>query len=159
MMISLGVLVLPVVAIMFIARSCTAAASPTIDASNYYAGASRSFAVVQPRPVPAGWRTVSAVLMKGVGSRRILRIGFSGPDGGVAQLVEGSSKYPTIVKEELAGGLRKPLGVTDIKGMTWERYPGRGGQLAFVSRRGGVIVVLSGSAPVEELERLAGSLT
>jgi hypothetical protein len=159
MLISLAVLVVPVMVIMFLARSCTSAASPTIDASNFYARASKSFAVVEPHPLPVGWRTVSAVLLKGSHQRQILRVGFAGPDGAVAQVVEDSPLNPKMVKEELAGGLKNSLGIEEIQGQTWERYPGRGGQLAFVSRRAGVILVLTGSGSAESLRQLAGSFS
>jgi hypothetical protein len=156
--ISLAVLVVPIVAIVLVARSCDTPTAPTIDASAQYRIAGESFAVVTPHPLPSGWRTVTA-LVEPTSDRKILRVGLTSPGGGAAQIVEASGLDVKLVPDELGKGKPTPLANPElIAGATWQLYEGRGGQHALVSVRPATIVVINGTASDDELRSLAASL-
>lgn len=111
--------------------------------------------VVYPPTVPDDWRATSLESRPG----EVWGIGFVTPDGfaGLHQSDDSSADLlETYVGEDAA-----EVGPVEIAGTDapWLAYEDSGGDLGFLGEVGGEQVLVYGSAPADDLQRLAGSLT
>jgi len=111
--------------------------------------------VVYPSTVPEDWKPTSVESRPG----EVWGIGFVTPDGfaGLHQSEDSAADLlTTYVGEDAA-----ELGPVQIEGgaAPWQAYKDSGGDLGFLGEVDGEPVLVYGSAPTADLQRLAGSLT
>ena len=136
-------------------------AVPTVDASAELARAARSvdFAVREPR-LPDGWRANSFGL-RPVGDDaagpRAVRVGWLLPAGGYLRLSQSNATEVELVRLET--GQRRPVatGAVDVNGVTWVRYPSVRDETAWVADVSGVRLLVTGSAPEQDMRTLAAA--
>lgn len=124
------------------------------------AKAEARFPVLVPAGLPARWRPTSSRVESRTGQDRVrrvvFRIGYVTPADRWAGLVEGDTA--SLLDDEI-GRNRKPTGSVDVAGTRWTRYPGRqAGDLALVRTAGDTTYLVTGSAKVDELRKLAEAL-
>ncbi len=116
-----------------------------------------SYAVLAPRPLPAGWRATSARLGAGAGSAVTWHLGMVTSSGDYAAVEQTDGDRAALV-EQITGAAR-PAGSVEISGAPWRRLEGGDPEeRALVRGEDGVTTVVAGSAPWKDLERLASSL-
>jgi hypothetical protein len=112
--------------------------------------------VVYPDTVPDSWRATSVDSTPG----QVWGIGFLTPDGfaGIAQRDESAKDLlETYVDEDPSE--RAPVEVKGSVAGSWQVYEDAGGDRAYLAELGEDRVLVYGSAPAADLERLVGSLT
>lgn len=111
--------------------------------------------VVYPSTVPDDWKATSLESRPG----EAWGIGFVTPDGFAG--LHQSDDSPTELLTTYVGADAAELGPVEIEGSSapWRAYEDGGGDLGFLGEVGGEQVLVYGSAPSEDLQRLAGSLT
>lgn len=111
--------------------------------------------VVYPATVPDAWKPTSLESRPG----EAWGIGFVTPDGfaGLRQ----SDDSPTDLLTTYVGEDAAELGPVEIEGTStpWRAYEDSGGDLGFLGVVDGEQVLVYGSSPSEDLQRLAGALT
>lgn len=131
---------------------------PTVDPAPdiAYAASLADFDVLAPGDLPAGWRTTSARVDPAVPEGPVgLSIGYLTPDDRFAQVVQSSD--PSAATEVLGDGYVGGAEV-DVAGRPWRRGETEDGETALVLELPDAVVVVTGSAAVDELLVLAGSL-
>ncbi|MGH3712741.1 MAG: DUF4245 domain-containing protein [Micromonosporaceae bacterium] len=113
-------------------------------------------AVAVPGELPDGWKPTSAVTRTQSGTVT-LRIGYVSPSGGFVQLVESDADAAGLLRQELGGG-KRPDGVAEIGGASWQTYPGREKERALVLTEPRRTILVLGQAPEAELRTLAAAL-
>jgi Protein of unknown function (DUF4245) len=120
------------------------------------AKAQARFPVLVPAGLPARWRPTSSRVVRDDAGRVVFRIGYVTPADKWAGLVEGDK--PSLLADEI-GPDRKPTGSVDAAGTRWTRYPGRrGGEQSLVRTAGGTTYLITGTAKLDELRKLAEAL-
>lgn len=120
------------------------------------AKAQARFPVLAPEGLSTRWRPTSSRVIRDGDRRVVFRIGYVTPAGRWAGLVEGDT--PSLLDDEI-GPDRKPTGSLDVAGTRWTRYPGRrDGEQALVRTGGGATYLVTGSAKLDELQKLAQAL-
>jgi hypothetical protein len=120
------------------------------------AKAEARFPVLVPAGLSARWRPTSSRVTRDDAERVVFRIGYVTPADKWAGLVE--SDKPSLLADEI-GRDRKPAGSVDVAGTRWTRYPGRqGGEQSLVRTAGGATYLVTGSAKLDELRKLAEAL-
>ncbi len=147
------------IALMVVLYRFLGGESPTVvNAAATYADAqSRAhWQVLQPRPVPAGWKATSAATAPENGSLT-LRVGYIGPSGAFVQVTESGAPSDGVVNEAL-GGTPRPAGSTRIGGRDWQQYTGAHGERALVLLEPKRTAVLAGRAADAQLAAFAAAL-
>jgi hypothetical protein len=158
MAISLGVLLVPILAFVLISQWLSGGPS-AVDPSSAYesARAAGRFPVLEPQGLPSGWTVTRADVQHGSGGSAILRIGYVSPTGGPARIVESDVPVTSLLPDEL-GGVRPAQDSRSIGGRDWQLYPGRGKERALVFQQPKMTVLVIGQMPDAELNALAASL-
>lgn len=160
MVLSLAVLLAIIAVVLLVQQRGGGRAITVIDPSSAYAGARNvaAYPVRTPQGLPAQWRPTSARSDRPETGRLTLRVGFVTPEGEYAQLVESDLPAGQLLAAELSAGVR-PSGSTLVGGQAWQQFPApRQGDRAIARTDGGVTYLVSGSAGLDELRVLAGSL-
>jgi Protein of unknown function (DUF4245) len=158
MAISLAVLIVPlVVLVAFCSPSADELA--TIDPSGTYQAAKSEakFGIRIPAGLPDGWRATNSSINRGDSGAVTLRVSYLTPAGKFAQLLQSDVASDQLLPEELGGGTIQ--GMTEVGGVTWQRYGGRRARetaLVLLEPESSVLVV--GDASIDELRALAASL-
>ncbi|HEY0448001.1 DUF4245 domain-containing protein [Actinophytocola sp.] len=132
--------------------------APSVDASAKLreAAASVTFPVRQPA-VPKGWKANSSSTA-GVGSGAaadvVVRVGWLTSSGRYLQLSQSGGTVPDVLQTE-TGESGTRTGTVAVAGVTWETYPSRRDEVAWVTTLDGVVTLLTGSAAQGEFEQLA----
>jgi hypothetical protein len=155
MALSMAALLIPIFIAVVVYRWLGGEGAVTVDPSAAYADAraAKAFPVAE-LTVPKGWQPVSAAFRRD-GSNAVLRIGFTGPDSGTAQLVEGNAA--DLVATELGAGARTDARAA-IGGRDWQRYPLADGEQAVVLAEPGRTVIIRGRIGDAQLVAMAGSI-
>ncbi len=158
MAISLGVLLIPIVAVVLVVQWLSGGPA-AVDPSSAYesARAVDRFPVLQPQGLPTGWTVTRADVDHGNGGTATLRIGYVSPSGGSARIVESDVPVTSLLPDEL-GGVRPPVGDRTVGGRDWQIYSGRGKERALVWQQPKVTILVIGQMPDSELNALAASL-
>lgn len=159
MAISLGLL-LAIIGVVLFVQQRDGKAIKVIDPSATYAGARHvaTYQVRTPQGLPAGWRPTSVRTERPETGRLTLHVGFVTPKGKYAQLVESDLRRPQLITAQLGDDAR-PSGSVLVGNDTWQQFPApREGDRAIVRSQGAVTFVVSGSAGLDELKRLAAAL-
>ncbi|MFC7548228.1 DUF4245 domain-containing protein [Plantactinospora sp. GCM10030261] len=120
------------------------------------ARAAKAFPVLDPSAPPSGWRPISAGFQRADGTAT-LRIGYVGPDGGGAQLVQSNAPVERLLSDELTGAAR-PTGAVEVGGRSWQWYTARPGERALVLLEPNRTVIVVGAVGEQELRGLVGAL-
>jgi hypothetical protein len=158
MILSLAV-ILVIVALVFAFQARGGQRVRVVDPSGTYAGARTAahYPVRIPR-LPDGWRPTSTGNQTSEGGRLTMRVGFLTPRDQYAQLVESDQPRAVVLGRELSEGVR-PIGSLTVDGALWDRLPARkSGDRAIARTEDGVTYLVYGSAGLDELRFLAGSL-
>jgi hypothetical protein len=157
MAMSMLVLLVPIIVLLGVYRFLGGESPTVVDPSPAYADAraARAFPVAEPS-APAGWKPVSSVFRRG-DAGAVLRIGFSSPTGGTAQLVESNVPTGALVAAELGAGARDQ-GTASLDGQEWRRYTASRGDRALVLGQPDRTIIVMGGASEAELKQLAASL-
>ena len=166
MVLSLGVVVVPI-AIVMILLPATAPANPVtaIDAADYQttlnaARAGEAFHVLAPASVPSGWQ---------VTSENYTMPGDGPADWHIGYIVSGSAYAEVEQTTEPIGGFltdqqsnASDVANVQIDGVTWQEYTGTTPTalktVLVRTATGSVTELVAGTASLAQLEQLAGSL-
>ncbi len=157
MAISLVVLLIPVAIIVAFVWGRGGNDVVPVDPGTAIADARRAaaFPVLAPRPMAAGWTSVSAQYTP---DDTTLRIGYVTPAGHGLQLIESASPQAGLLIREL-GDAVTPDGVMAVGGQQWNSYQVRNGERALVLPGSGRTIIVIGSAEPPELRALAASVS
>jgi hypothetical protein len=123
------------------------------------AAARASYPLVAPQGLPEDYRTTSARTDAGdaaEGDPVTLEIGYLTPQEEFAGFVVSDDPRADPVAAVLDGA--KGDGTVDVDGRSWTRSTTERGETALSRDDDGVIVIVSGSAPEEELEAVAAAV-
>ncbi len=157
MALSLGLLLVPIVALVLIWQWLSGGPA-TVDPSSAYdqARAANRYPVLEARGL-SNWSVTRADVTLGSGGTATLRVGFISPTGGPARLVQSDVAVTTLLPDEL-GGVRPPVGARTVGGRDWQVYTGRDKERALVYQQPKYTVLVIGQMPDSELNALAASL-
>ena len=121
------------------------------------AAAQADFPVTAPAHLPEGWRPTSARWEPTAesGDQPVLHIGYVTPSEQYAQVTQSLASSRAYVAEQTGKGIA--TGHKDIGGTDWESWEGNT-RRSLLRTVGGLEIIVSGSAPWEELGILAASL-
>jgi Protein of unknown function (DUF4245) len=136
MLAAIGVLLLVVLVVGGLSRSCTfTPAGPTIDSSRLPVvdapAELRRLAVDVPFPVrvpavPADWRANSADRESLPGGARSVRTGYLTPEGRFLRLLQSDASEEALLTTETGGAPAVAQGVVEVGGRRWVAYTGPG---------------------------------
>ena len=156
--ISLGVLVIPLLALVWFFQPRATDSTQPVDAAGVYQTAidKKAFHVREPQGL-SGWKPTVAVYTPATGDRFTVRVSYSVPGGGYLQLVQSNAPADSLVASIIDRG--EPLGIEQIAGGSWTHYTARdGAENAFVLLEKDVTVVVVGDAPVAKARTMIHSL-
>ncbi len=133
--------------------------TPSIDYASELAAAQESapFDVLAPDSLPPGWRATSAAWRPGAGESS-WHLGLLTAQGEYVGLEQGNSPPTDFVKTHTPA--TEPGEPVVVAGQPWETLSASGGrEHALVRQDDGVTTVITGTAPMSELEAFAASLT
>lgn len=117
------------------------------------------YELLVPTDLPEGWRPTSVRTNAGsvqAGDPVTLEIGWLTPEEEYAGYVVSDDLAAAAVADVLQGATAD--GSEQVSGQTWERLDTLRGEMALTRTADGATLVVTGSAPEEELTTLAGSL-
>ncbi len=123
------------------------------------AAARAGYPVVAPDGLPDGYRTTSARTDAGdadAGDPVTLEIGYLTPSSEYAGFVVSDDARASAVDDVLDGA--QEHGAVDLGGQAWTRGTTERGETVLSRTDGDVTVLVTGSAPDEELEAVAGAV-
>jgi hypothetical protein len=170
MLISLLVLLGIVGAVLGVTRACSFSpggptvdpnSAPTVDAGAELRAAARAldFDLREPT-LPAGWRANSSgtgPVGSGAGASVSVRIGLLTPAGTFLQVSQSGAAAADLVAAD-TGEAGAAGGTTSAGGAEWTTYPGRRGEVAWVTSLGGTTTLLTGTAGELEFAQLAAAM-
>jgi hypothetical protein len=121
------------------------------------AEAGAGFPVAVPTSLPSDWRATSARWepTPASGGEPVLHIGYVTPSEEYAQVAESTADSDAYLAEQTAKAVQEDdMTIADT---TWQTWRGQG-RRSLVRTAAGVVTIVSGSAPWEELAILAASL-
>ncbi|WP_291408529.1 DUF4245 domain-containing protein [Actinophytocola sp.] len=135
--------------------------APSVDVSAKLHEAARSVTFPVRRPaLPADWKANSSSTA-GVGSGAaadvVVRVGWLTPSERFLQLSQSGGDVADVLRTE-TGESGTSTGSVEVTGTTWETYPARRDEVAWVATLDGVVMLITGSAPEGEFERLAAAV-
>ena len=123
------------------------------------AAARAGYPVAAPEGLPDGYRPTSARTDAGdadAGDAVTLEIGYLTPSSEYAGFVVSDDARVSAVADVLGGAQEQ--GTVDLAGQTWTRGTTERGETVLSGTDGDVTVLVTGSAPDEELETVAGAV-
>ena len=123
------------------------------------AAARAGYPVAAPEGLPDGYRPTSARTDAGdadAGDPVTLEIGYLTPSAEFAGFVVSDDAQASAVDDVLGGAQEQ--GTVDLAGQTWTRGTTERGETVLSRTDGDVTVLVTGSAPDEELETVAGAV-
>jgi Protein of unknown function (DUF4245) len=170
MLLSLGVLLLILLAVLGFSRGCSfspggpsvdTSAVPTVDVSRVLPGvaAGMDFPVREPSP-PATWHANSTDTISiggGSVSRPVVRVGWLTPGGGFLRLSQTQGAAADLVASETDDPNSEPTatGTIDVAGVSWTIYPARRTESSWLAKVGGVEMLISGNGEDADFRTLA----
>lgn len=159
MVISLGVLVVPLLLFVWWSQPSPEDAATTVDAARTYQAArsEAKFTVREPAGLPSKWKATNATIDRGHGGKLSVRVSYMTGDGQYAQVLQSDFAPENLIPDELGEG--KVRGTTSIGSAMWQEYgTRRAGETALVLSEPTVTVIVTGDASLDELKQLAASL-
>jgi hypothetical protein len=155
---SLLVLLVPILIIGALLRSCGSSDPTVVDTAPAIADArsAAAFPVVEPRGLGDGWQAVQATFHRD--DPAALRLGYLTPSGGELLLVESNEDSGTLLHREL-GDEVQPQGEVMVDDQQWTHSIVRGDERALVNIGTERTIVIVGRVSLDELTAFAGSLT
>lgn len=166
---SLGVLLVIVAGVLFMARGCQfspngptvdRSALPTVDANRELTAAARRvpFALRSPA-LPAGWQA-NTVNTSYVGDPNTglpaVRAGWVTAGNTYLRLSQSTAAIEPLVVMEAGGGVAATAGGTvDVAGVTWTKFPGKGTETSWVTSLADVHVLITGNGTDADFRTLA----
>jgi hypothetical protein len=160
MALSLLVLIVPIALLLILYRTLLSGDAPiTVDAAPKIQEAQQAkvFPVAVPQGLGDDWHTSSATFTRQAAGAT-LRLGYVDPDDDPIQLVESSIPTDTLLPAELTKDA-KPTGAFRSANGVWRQYDGRPGETALVLADQTRTIIVVGKTDVENLEKLASSLS
>ena len=120
-----------------------------------------TFPVLEPVDLPDGWTPTSAwfdsAQVSGVVGGGVLHVGYLTPEGSYAELKQTDGDRAAAVDEWVDGAVR--TAEVQVGDAAWDLVESEEtGKVGLVRTDGGVTIVVTGKAALDELETLAGSL-
>ncbi|MBA3523508.1 MAG: DUF4245 domain-containing protein [Geodermatophilaceae bacterium] len=123
-----------------------------------YAATLVDFDVLAAEGLPSGWRPTSAALTPSTAKGpHTVRVGYVTPQERFAQVVQ-SDRPRSDLLDDVLGPDVTGVGPVDIAGVVWDGLRTADRETALVRQEGTATVVVTGSAPLDVLTGLAGSL-
>nr|WP_296063658.1 DUF4245 domain-containing protein [uncultured Actinoplanes sp.] len=160
MIMSLAVLLVPIALLLILYRTLLSGDAPiTVDPAPTIqeAQAAKLFPVAVPQGLGDDWHTSSATFTRAPNGAT-LRLGYVDPDKDPIQLIESSVPTDTLLPAELSTGA-KPTGNFRSASGVWRVYDARPGEKALVLGEQNRTIVIVGRTDVDNLEKLATSLS
>ncbi|WP_312033823.1 DUF4245 domain-containing protein [Actinoplanes sp. TBRC 11911] len=160
MILSLAVLLVPVAILLVIYRTLFNGDAPiTVDPAPTIQEAQQAnlFKVAVPQGLGDDWHTASARFTR-ASNGATLRIGYVDPGKDPIQLIESSVPTDTLLPVELTKAA-KPTGTFRATNGVWRQFDGRPGEQALVLADQSRTIIVVGQADVDNLRKLAGSLS
>jgi len=157
---SLVPLVVLVVLAVWLLWPKTGARVQVVDPSGALRDAARIglYTVVSPHGLPAGWQPTSSTVDQPTDRVLTVEVGYYSPAGKYARYVQSNVTSGELVRDQVPGSV--PDGSAVVSGVSvvsWQRYRTPRGEIVLV-RPGPVTLLVTGSAGLDELSVLAGSL-
>lgn len=129
--------------------------APTVDAGVELrrAAGEVDFPVLRPR-LPEGWRANSAGVRRVSPEHRAVRVGWLTDDEHYIRLSQSPAPEAELVRFETEQQPRGK-GVVRVEGRTWVVYESIRSEVAWVSERNGVRLLITGAATEEEFRTMA----
>ena len=168
MVLSLAVIALPIAVVLAIKPSKAGDPVHPVDAAAYQTtlGAARAaepFPVLAPTGLPADWKLTSAYYNPAGGSGPAeWHLGYLTPSGGYASLEQTSESFAGYLADQHSNASQDTA--VQISGATpaqWQRYTGTapgGLRTLLYTQNAKSTVIVAGSAPLTDLEKLAAAL-
>ena len=118
------------------------------------------FPVVIPTGVPDDWHPNSFSFTAAPGTPEApaaVRAGWLTEQGRFLTAVQSAGALADVQQAEL-GEVGPATGQVDVGGVTWTEVPGRRSEAAWVRTAGGVTYLITGSASVEDFQKLAAAV-
>lgn len=118
------------------------------------------FPVVIPTGVPDDWHPNSFSFTAAPGTTEApaaVRAGWLTEQGRFLTAVQSAGALADVQQAEL-GEVGPATGQVDVGGVTWTEVPGRRSEAAWVRTAGGVTYLITGSASVEDFQKLAAAV-
>lgn len=170
MVLSMAVIVLPILLVLWLMPNRTPASPVSaVSASEYQAmlAAARSdlpFKALGPSGLPGGWELTSDNYQPAGQTAADWHLGYQTPAGKYAEFEQTTETVAQFLNDQNSNATKAAsVTVTGADGpQSWDEYTGTtpGGLKTLLFRQDGTtsIEVVAGSAPLAELETLAGSL-
>lgn len=113
------------------------------------------YPVAAPAGLPAGWRATSVRYDGSDPANAHWHLGFIDPENQYAAVEQSDGDPAGFIGETTQSSHR--TGTQTVAGQTWDRYDG-GRYRALVRRQGKATTVVTGTAPFDQLARLAAAL-
>ncbi|MBS2962437.1 DUF4245 domain-containing protein [Actinocrinis puniceicyclus] len=167
MVLSLLVIAVPIAVVLVLKPSKAGNPVHVMDTGSYQselsaARAAEPFTVLAPAGLPADWKLTSAYYQPAGSGAADWHVGYLTPGGGYATLEQTTEPLSGYLSDQHSNA--SPDATVQIAGATpnvWQRYSGTtpGGLRTLLSAQDGKsTVIVAGSAPLAELERLAAAL-
>lgn len=155
---SLGILLLGASRQLLFPTGDNAKTIRVVDYANQVAAARRLAPtdVVAPVGLPARWQATS-VRFNPHGAALDLHVGFVTPAKKYAEMDETTGEADPFLAKQLDKG-STVVGPVSVDGARWEQRRTRKGETALVRAHGRATVLVTGTASMAELSRLAGAL-
>ena len=156
--ISLGVLVIPLLLLVWFFQPRSTDSTQPVDAAGVYQTAidKKAFHVRQPQGL-GDWKPTVAVYSPATGDRFTVRVSYAVPGGGYLQLVQSNAPADSLIASIIDRG--ESLGAEQIAGGSWTHYTARdGAENAFVLLEKDMTVVVVGDAPAAKARTMIRSL-
>ncbi|REH41908.1 uncharacterized protein DUF4245 [Kutzneria buriramensis] len=170
MILSLGALLLIIVAVLGFSRGCSfspggptidTSSAPSVDVDSVLPGiaAGMDFPVREPK-LPAGWHansTDTITVGKGDQARPVVRVGWLTPGGGFLRLSQTQGAARDLIASETDDPNSEPAatGTIDVAGVNWTIYPARRSENSWLADVGGVRLLISGNGKEADFRTLA----
>jgi hypothetical protein len=165
MVISLGVIVIPITVAVFFISHQPATPVPTISGASFQtmltaARSAESFPVLAPVGLPASWHATSENYTMPGDAAADWHIGYQVPPSTYAEVEETTEPIGQFLTD--ASSDATDVANVQIDGVTWQEYTGTTPSalkiLLVRTATGSLTELVAGSAPLSDLEQLAGSL-
>lgn len=157
MVLSLGVLVVPIALLLIFYRVVLSGDAPlTVDPAPTIQEAQTAFTVAVPTGLGDDWH-VTAATFKREAAGATLRLGYADPDKDPIQLLESTVPAASLLPAELTTSA-KPLENFRAANGVWRLYDGRPGEQALVLADPSRTIIVVGRTDVRNLRALASSL-